>query len=1046
MDDKDGKNPLVAISAMLALFTALGVIVYVQAPLKGIRPPMPAIEDRSQKIGARLWQDPFQAVLDQTKTKDGPKPAALCVFKEPISMETGPLVKEINDHLDKGEKITVLGVMVFGAPYEEEMENRLRKRYAALSGLVSSGFIADDPEHLGYVRIFQSQQECQEAGNQPSLSTILPFEWFISEDQKQAVLLLWINDDVFKNNPLEKLAILITQLRSQTKEAQLAFKLIGPAGSTTLLEMLREIQKGLKSKKATTAGAPGNLTFLPQLRGLTIYSAMATAENSILDQELKNATGSGLNLVAEDPVAAKFSECGITFQRTIKSDKELAEALVEELKLRGVEPPDHIALISEWDTFYGRSLPKSFEKAWKAKYGDKDKETRILQFSYLRGIDGQLPGDRAAAPKGGPKNDTNPKEGNDIQKMEEPTGKSQYDYLRRLAGRIYLLDQQLERQQKGQIKAIGVLGSDFYDKYLVLQALGQWFPERIFFTTDLDARLFHPAAIEWTRNLVVASGFGLQLRHNVQGTLPPFRDVYQTSVYLAIRQAFNHPPYDFLQESGTPKPRIFEIGRLGAIDLTTGKPEPNTVHPPRDLGGLAGNKFIVVLSIILLLLLIVWFMSMRVQIELKRWMEFFSRNPEIALLALLSLVLIIILFDKFDKTILQNPSEEPFSLFEGVSIWPTAILRLAAAVLSLSFFVTSVSRLRRSDRRLAQEFFGLDSDPAKPARLTPHPYLHNLQSWWPARVAQYQMLRDWLGRKHEPLSGDEQTIHAAFPRGVEKVKQYCQEIRRDWAVDQDQVRVKEVWEEYVRRGSMWFRLERIIPLLIIYLVVCGLIIGFFGQPTTPVRGDISQYFNLRILLAAIISFLFLSFFVFDATSHCRRFVTLFLGKEPLWGPRLLARFRGRVGLEDAELGDWMLIQLIARDTEVVGRLIFYPFIVWFVIFLSRMRYFDNWRTPIGLAIVISMSAVLAWSCAFMLRRTAESIRTDVLERLSRKIHAAKPRDQEHQESVQRLFEEVKGMRMGAFAPYYQNPLVQSLLVPLGGISGVSLLEVLWKLT
>ncbi len=598
MDDKDGKNPLVAISAMLALFTALGVIVYVQAPLKGIRPSMPAIEDRSPKIGARLWQDPFQAVLDQIKTKNGPKPAALCAFKEPILMEAAPLLQEINDHADKQEKVTVLGVMVFGAPYEEEMENRLRKRYAVLAGLDSSGFIAEDPEHLGYVRIFQSRQECEEANNQPSLSTILPFEWFISDDQKQSVLLLWINDDVFKDNPLEKLATLIKQLKSQTKNAKLEFTLIGPAGSTTLLEMLKEIQKGFKPQETPAAAPPDHPTYFSQLAGLKIYSATATAEDTILDEELKHAKGGGLNLdpknPAKDPVAAKFLECGITFQRTIKTDKELAKALVEELRLRGVEPPDHIALISEWDTFYGRSLPKSFEKAWKAKYGDKakGKETQIVQFSYLRGIDGQLPGERGAAAKEGQKNDTDRKEGKDIQKMEEPTGKSQYDYLRRLAERIYLLDQQPERQGKGKIKAIGVLGSDFYDKYLVLQALGQRFPDRIFFTTDLDARLFHPAAIEWTRNLVVASGFGLQLRHKVQGTLPPFRDVYQTSVYLAIRQAFNYPPHDFQQESGTPKPRIFEIGRLGAIDLTTGKAAPNTVHPPRDLDGFVGNNLL----------------------------------------------------------------------------------------------------------------------------------------------------------------------------------------------------------------------------------------------------------------------------------------------------------------------------------------------------------------------------------------------------------------------------------------------------------------------
>ena len=48
-------------------------------------------------------------------------------------------------------------------------------------------------------------------------------------------------------------------------------------------------------------------------------------------------------------------------------------------------------------------------------------------------------------------------------------------------------------------KAIGVLGSDVYDKLLILQALKQNFPHAIFFTTDLDARLFPPREIQWTR-------------------------------------------------------------------------------------------------------------------------------------------------------------------------------------------------------------------------------------------------------------------------------------------------------------------------------------------------------------------------------------------------------------------------------------------------------------------------------------------------------------------------------------------------------------------
>ena len=65
--------------------------------------------------------------------------------------------------------------------------------------------------------------------------------------------------------------------------------------------------------------------------------------------------------------------------------------------------------------------------------------------------------------------------------QEEPIGRSQFDYLRRLADSIYQLDQQLRQKDQGSIRAVGILGSDFYDKYLVLQALKQRFPASYFF-------------------------------------------------------------------------------------------------------------------------------------------------------------------------------------------------------------------------------------------------------------------------------------------------------------------------------------------------------------------------------------------------------------------------------------------------------------------------------------------------------------------------------------------------------------------------------------
>ena len=108
------------------------------------------------------------------------------------------------------------------------------------------------------------------------------------------------------------------------------------------------------------------------------------------------------------------------------------------------------------------------------------------------------------------------------------------------------------------IEAIGVLGFDLYDKLLVLQALRPLLPDAWFFTTDLDALLLHPTAQNVTRNLLVASGFGLQLRPDVQGATPPFRNNYQTGEYLAARVAIrsSHGP----DKCWLSSPLLFEIG------------------------------------------------------------------------------------------------------------------------------------------------------------------------------------------------------------------------------------------------------------------------------------------------------------------------------------------------------------------------------------------------------------------------------------------------------------------------------------------------------
>ena len=98
-----------------------------------------------------------------------------------------------------------------------------------------------------------------------------------------------------------------------------------------------------------------------------------------------------------------------------------------------------------------------------------------------------------------------------------------------------------------------------------------------------------------------------------------------------------------------------------------------------------------------------------------------------------------------------------------------------------------------------------------------------------------------------------------------------------------------------------------------------------------------------------------------------------------------------------------------------------------------------------IALVISAGFVVG--AAVLLRRVAESWRTDVLVKLEDARVAGLDPSGERKASVaqlDRLSERVANLRDGAFAPYSQQPLVRAVLVPAltyGATAGLQFLHV-----
>src|SRR4029079_4464990 len=157
------------------------------------------------------------------------------------------------------------------------------------------------------------------------------------------------------------------------------------------------------------------------------------------------------------------------------SDDRLFNTLIEELERRQVRLGwDAVILIGDWDSFYGRALPIEFRAAACAKVStftdvelkqiqvpstikalcptvpramDRQSQLRadyesltlnVFRYSYLSGLDGEVPGAESGKPARGdsPKANANCKDFLAGGLQERSEGTSQLDYVRALATRI----------------------------------------------------------------------------------------------------------------------------------------------------------------------------------------------------------------------------------------------------------------------------------------------------------------------------------------------------------------------------------------------------------------------------------------------------------------------------------------------------------------------------------------------------------------------------------------------------------------------------------
>ena len=1087
----DQSSPTLASGTIIVAGLAVAGSLFVahDVPLQGSRPAMSESQFHqsatSQDIEARLWQDPFAAVAKVIETAEKAKPGKPANCSNDLA---GATLSELPTHCKPPlaekdplalETTQVIGVTMPGAPYAEDGEVRRRTRYAVSSSLERAGFVPEDEHHLGY---FRPQDQ------NPRLPEVVPYEWFTNSRADQQVthhvLVLWLNEDALRDQPLHKLSSLITILRQEKdspSQRDVPVRIVGPYSSDILLDMAREVETG-EDGPCRLPEKPFGGGWRVGLEGVSFFTYAATVSDQELFKKVKHCGP------PEDSVAnGYFENRGINLYRTVATDEVLARGIVNELKRRNVEPgkverantklapekrsqasEQHVALISEWDTFYGQTLPRTMERCFEDSHCSPDGATPswVHKLTYLRGLDGQLPGtqgtDGQKSGKGsgeaGKQTTTLDyfKSEPDAKLADRPNGQGQQDYLRRLADHLQRIDAKLREDNQGRIRAIGILGSDVFDKLLLLRALRPKFPEALFFTTDLDATLTMGSELKFTRNLIVSSSFGPELRHEIQNEIPPFRGSYQAAAFLATALAVRAPddgwePYANRKQIAEwlSRSRIFEIGRTGdVIQYSTGgdiqgvadssritprnrdkktpayvaqdastegrsAASPNrmqSVLPPftgglpengcdRDLlpcddiqlpvedlyskpQGLNSIAMTLAGSALLVLLTLC----------LPRVRK--NAATEIALLglALGAAAAACYSWTMFAGWLTENGDGEPLALLEGISVWPTVLLRTLSIVLCGYLLFRAWRKIDENLKETANKMCLKIEASKKPRSL-----LEKAK-----RIFSYRL-----------LEGSETFDIAA------------------------------AWNEYVYQNQFWPRFWRVsIYVLAMFLLMRFLIVPMFGQPIIPARGELARNLYLVTTYLDVILMWVLMFFVFDATLFCLFFVNELRHGSARWPDETRHIYEERLGLEHSLIGEWIYLAFVEKRTTCIGNLIYYPFWVIAVLILSRSTVFANYAPSLAIIISQAISLMVVFGCAFLLRQAAEMARETAKRKLTAGIVQAKGLEDGGRcaGQLETLLVRIEGLREGAFSPVSQQPLVRAMLLPLGSFGWTTLLE------
>lgn len=240
------------------------------------------------------------------------------------------------------------------------------------------------------------------------------------------------------------------------------------------------------------------------------------------------------------------------------------------------------------------------------------------------------------------------------------------------------------------------------------------------------------------------------------------------------------------------------------------------------------------------------------------------------------------------------------------------------------------------------------------------------------------------------------------------------------------------WTELDKRADLASRWRRTVGWSAAFLGAIVLTDLFFGLPNAPVRGAVAHWADAIVAWVSRAAAVVLLVFCIDAVAVRLRLIR--------WCRNHEVRFASAADEPNRAFHEKREIDYVAALTTEESRMVLFPFMILLILVCAKHRVFDDWHWNAPIIAVTAVGLLTLVAAVLILRANAEALRSDAVRTIDVDIAKLGHGNDEERARLLSYGTDILGCRTGVFATWAGNPVVQGLLIPLGGIGGMFLLE------